>query len=250
MRKLVTVLQAVQRLIEHKDDSDDTLDTTDVQRESGAILHLLKVRSGSAAYEVAAPNQDDTLKLLREVSAGIDRPETADWLDSTLSSVKDISDVAKSLGCNIEFCEPRQDRSYKGVVAKITPTTFSEIEGNAYIKASTSIHAKIVRVGGATQMHCGIRPANNLRQKMIICRVTSKDLVRELGQYIYQNVILNGQATWLRHNWRLKHMVIQSIEPPKSGSILEALRLSGKAGRNAWDNIDDPDGYLAEIRGS
>ena len=207
------------------------------------------MKSSSAAYWIAAPEECDALGVLRQIQGAIDEPETVEWLDSALSSVKEISEVAKSLGCDIEFREPRSNRHIGGVVAKITPTTFPDIEGSAYIKARTAIYAKILRVGGAVDMHCGIRLPSAPR-KMVICRVKTGDLVRELGQYMYQYVILGGQATWLRHNWRLKRMIIDSFEVPKTGSITEALRMSHQAGGCAWDSISDPQKLISEIRGA
>ena len=83
---------------------------------------------------------------------------------------------------------------------------------------------------------------------MVICRVTTEDLVRGLGQYLYQSVVLTGDATWLRHNWRLKGLVIKSFEPPKTGSILEALRQAHDAGGDAWEAVSDPDAFISGLR--
>lgn len=248
LRSLAKVLDAVQRLTEQRDDSvdDDSAGESEVQRESGAILHLLNVKSSSAAYGVAARNQEEALGMLRCVQASIDKPHDADWLDSTLSSVKDMSDIARALNCEIEFCDTGKTGN---VIARIAPTTYGEIERTAFIHARTSVYAKIERLGGATEMHCGIRLPNAPR-KMVHCRVSNADLVRELGQYMYQEVVLTGQATWLRHNWRLKRIVIDSFEPPKKGSIMEALRRSHEAGGCVWDQIDDPEALIAEMRRS
>lgn len=250
LRSLTTVLQAVQRLVDQRDEFiDDMQEGGDVQADSGIVLHLLNVKSGSAAYAVAAPEHDDTLSVLRLFRQCIDQPEHVDWLDSTLSSVKEISAVARSLDCEIEFRKAEKSRVYGGVIAKITPTTFAEIEGSAYINARTSVYARIERVGGAIEMHCGIRLPGAPR-KMVICRVKTAELVRELGQYMYQYVILIGQATWLRHNWRLKRILIDAFEPPKVGSIKEALRKSHQAGGCAWDAVEDPERLIAEMRGA
>lgn len=248
MRSLARVLEAVQRLVERRDEFDDDTEEQDVvQGETGKILHLLKVTSGSAAYAVAAPNPKNTLRVLQEMQEAIKQPENVDWLDSTLSSVKEFSEVAKSMGCEIEFCEPSKRKG--GVIAKITPATYSEIEGSAYINAETSVYAKIERVGGVTEMGCGIRLPSAPR-KMVICRVKTEDVVRNLGQYMYEFVILHGQATWSRYNWRLKRLVIDSFDPPKKGSIREALRTSHQAGGCPWDAIEDPEAFIAEIRGA
>lgn len=96
-------------------------------------------------------------------------------------------------------------------------------------------------------MHCGIRLPGTPR-KMVICDVRTPELVRELGKYMYQDVILSGQATWLRYNWQLKRLVIDHLEPPKVGSIKDAIRRSHEAGGCPWDAVTDPEALLAEIR--
>jgi hypothetical protein len=65
---------------------------------------------------------------------------------------------------------------------------------------------------------------------------------------MYQTVWVSGEATWLRRNWQLKHLTITSFEPPKAGSIIEALKGIHDAGGHAWDRIDDPEAALAEMR--
>lgn len=252
MRSLAKVMQAVQRLVEQRDDMvDDIESSTVVEDESRSILHLLGVTSSSAAYAVAAPDESRVIETLEAVQADIRAPERADWLDSTLSSVREISDIAKALDCEIEFRKPRFRTMGLGddVIAKITPITFSEIEGAAYITASTSVYAKVERIGGATDMHCGIR-LPGAPQKMVICRVQSAELVRELGQYIYQYVVISGQTTWLRHNWRLKRMIISAFEPPKTGRISDTLRCVREVGGDAWDALENPKAFMAEIRGA
>lgn len=252
MRSLAKVMQAVQRLVEQRDDGIDDIESSSVvDDESGAILHLLGVTSSSAAYAVAAPDESQVVETLHALQVDIRSPERADWLDSTLSSVREISDVAKALGCEIEFRVPKFRTMGPGddVIAKITPITFSEIEGSAYITSSTSVYAKIERIGGATDMHCGIR-LPSAPQKMVICRVQSAELVRELGQYIYQYVVVSGHTTWLRHNWRLKRMTINAFEPPKTGRISDTLRCVREVGGDAWDAVENPRALMAEIRGA
>lgn len=44
-------------------------------------------------------------------------------------------------------------------------------------------------------------------------------------------------------------MTIQSFEPPKQGSILEALDAIYEAGGKAWDKVKEPEKKIAEMRG-
>lgn len=250
MRKLATVLQAVQRLVEQNDESDAEYneEVAEVQPDPSRILHLIDIKSSSAAYAVAAPDPQVALRVLSDVGSALQKPGDVDWPESTISSVEDFSEVARSLGCEIEFRQPGEGRRYGNILAKITPITYDEIKGSAYIQGRTSVYAKIERVGGATEMACGIRlPA--APRKMVICRVASEELTRSLGRFMYQHVILTGDAKWLRYDWRLKRMTIDAFDPPKTGSLVAALRKAHEAGGHAWDAIDDPNLFLAEMRG-
>ncbi len=249
MRSLARLLNAVQRLIDPRDDADldSASESNEPQADASKILNLLDVTSGSASYPVSAQDSEGAQTALRLIGEHISNPNQAEWNDSALSSLRDFSDVAKSLGCHVEFCTPRQKRTKGTVIARISPITYDEVEGSAFIHGGTSVYARIERVGGATDMHCGIRLPRAPR-RMVICRVVSEDLVRELGQYMYQYAMLAGEATWLRSNWRLKHLVIKSVEPPKDGSFVEALRRVHSAGGSAWDEISDPDAFICEMR--
>lgn len=246
------MLDAVQRLVEQREDAaedevaDDGKARTDV---TPATLHLLSVKSKSAAYFVSSPDRLDAIKLLRALGTSIDAPDNADWTSPTLSSIEALSQSAKTLGCEIEFREPGSSEAYGGVIARITPTTYVDISATAFIYGKTSLYARIERVGGATARHCGIRLPGSPR-KMVICRVTSDELVRDLGRHMYDHLILSGNATWVKHNWKLRTLVIDAFEPPKTGSVIDALRRAYDAGGYAWDSVDDPDAAIAEIRHS
>jgi hypothetical protein len=249
MRSLAKVLEAVQRLVEPRDeDSEERVAAADKPPDLARALHLLDVKSGSAAYAVAAPDPKVVINTLSSVGRSIQTPKTVDWADSTLSSLRDLSEVARTIGCNIEFCQANGSQRHSRVLARITPQTYEDVSVCAFIRGPTSVYARIERVGGATAMRCGIRLPGS-PQKMVICRVASADLVRRLGKYLYQHVLLSGRATWLRHDWRLKGLVIESFEPPKTGSILNALTATHDAGGRAWDEIEDPDALIAEMRG-
>lgn len=255
-RTLARVLEAVQRLVDQRDDEsdEDVVDEKgdDVKPEEVRTLHLVDIKSTSATYAVAAPNREIAHNVIAEFGRSIEHPDKVEWTTATLSSLKDLSDVAKSLECEIELRKPKNGsagKPYGNVIAIVTPRSYDAVASSAYVSGRTSVYARIERVGGAAAMHCGIRLPNSPR-KMVICRVASDSLVRELGQLIYQSVILTGQATWLRHNWKLRHLIIDRFEPPKTGSILDTLRIAHDRGGSAWDSIEDPDALIAEMRGS
>lgn len=254
MRHLARVMDAVQRLVEQQEDSDTEralarTDDTDRANPVDRVLRLIDIKRGSAAYPVAIPRPEPAIRLFREAGISIKRPESAPWTQSTLSSIKELSEVANALGCKIEIRQPgAKGKTYGDVLATITSKTYECVSQTAFIVGETSVYATVERVGGATEMHCGIRVPNQSR-RMVICRVENEDLVRQLGQFIYQEVTLVGKATWLRHNFELRSMIIHSLEPPRAGSLNDALKRIHDAGGSSWDSVVDPDRLLSEYRG-
>jgi len=250
-RALARVLEAVQRLIEQREDFEDDEEvaiTPQTETPEGRVIKLVSVKAGSAEYAFSAPNRDVAWQQLRLTGESIEQPDTADWTSPTISSVKQLSEIARSIGCEIEFRLPGETHTLGDVIAIIKPHTYAAIADHAFIYGHTSVFAKVERVGGATDMHCGLRLPNQSK-KMVICRVVGEELVRNLGKHIYQNVVVSGNATWIRHNRRLKRLEITSFEPPKTSSIRDAFREAYEAGAGAWDAIADPTKFVSEMRG-
>jgi hypothetical protein len=242
-------MDAVQRLIDQRDDEEGNEDHADragaISEESDVkVLRLLGVLKGSACYPVASHNGPAARKMLQVTGRSLKDPSRADWTGSSLSALRDCSDVARALGVNIQFMTHGENAH---VLATITPDTYAEVSNTAFIRGMTTISATIERVGGATEAHCGLRVADQAR-RMVICHVRGDELVRRLGQYIYQTVVVTGYATWFRHNMRLKTIDITDFEAPKNGSIIDALRRIREASGNAWQDVPDAKRHILELR--
>lgn len=238
LRALTRTLEAVQQLLDQRESEE-----AEPAIGNEAVLHLLEVKSGSAAYRVAAEDPERTRAVLRQMGRALSSPGSGDWDPVLLSPIEALSAIAKQLGCEIEFYEPQRDE----VLASIRPTTFDSLSESAFIRGATSVYGRIERVGGATDMHCGLRVTGQPR--MVICRVGSEDLVRDLGQFIYQSVLVHGDATWYRRGGDLRYFTINRFEKPKAGSIRESLRKANEAGGSVWDRIQKPGAVVKEMRG-
>ena len=74
------------------------------------------------------------------------------------------------------------------------------------------------------------------------------ELVQKLGRHVYENVRVSGKVTWYRKTWQIKRIEVKDFEPAKSGSILQTLERIYDAGGKAWDDVDDPEALLSEVR--
>jgi hypothetical protein len=257
MRALARVMDAVQRLVDQREDEFEAEGEGIVgeqgEKESAGVdvslraLRLVGLTTKSAGYAVASTTPEIAISVLSETGKSIRSPQNAEWSGSQISSIKDLSEVAKSQGCVIEFRESGRGGAMGDVLAKITPLTFDEISGSAFVYGDTSIYGRLERIGGATEPHCGLRIAD--QPKMVICHIAGTELIRKMGQYLYQDIIVTGEAKWLRHNWQIRDMKITSFEAPKTGEIRDVLERMWQAGGKEWDKVRDSDKVIQRMRG-
>lgn len=259
MRTLASVMNAVQRLVDQNDDEieveaeEETVDVRAVEGESPIdlaerSLRLVQVKSGSAVYGVTTAAPTSSLSIISDTGRSIENPANAAWSGSTISSLKELSEVARSQGCNIELCEAKNGRYVGDVLARICPLTFHEVSESAFVRGITSVYGRLERIGGATELRCGLRVTDQPR--MVFCDIAGIDLIRKMGPHLYEDIFVSGEATWLRHNWHLRTMKITSFEPPKTGSILDVLDRMHELGGHGWDKVRDPDKLIAGMRGA
>lgn len=245
--RLTDCLRAVQRLVAATEaDTDDQEEDGSDRALPDVPLHLLDVQRGSAVYPVYAEDHDSVIERLNLVGKAVHDPEIVAPFRGVVQALDDLSTIARKLDCRIEFRHSKQ--ADRAVIATIEPTTFADLHGSLYLTGPTSLTAVVERAGGKVKRHCGLRLPQQPRRQLT-CQVASDDLVRRLGQSLYQTVTVHGRATWYRHDWTITGMVIESMEEyqeTKPQALLEEMR---KVAGPAWSGIDDPQAYLQEVRG-
>jgi hypothetical protein len=247
-------MDAIQRLVEQDDEgfedkfSDENGQDQPLISLGSPVLKLVGVRAASAGYAISTPLRDGALDILDTMGRDINDPANANWSASTISSLKDISEIAKTLGVKVEIRKPNKGSRLGDVIARITPKTYEEVANSAFVHGQTSLYGTVERIGGSSAARCAFwLPGES---KLIYCSVKSEELAKKLGSFLYQDISIHGSAKWLRANWRVCSFKIVSFEPPKAGSFKEALSAIWEAGGKVWDNIEDPNEYLNDIRGA
>jgi len=217
------------------------------EHETGAptdkvAVHLVRVTSGSARYGVAVQKSEESVRL-RLVAFGETLKEGPgpDLGYDVTDPLQRLSRVAKRNNCTITLVYG------KDVLAKVTPTTYKQFMQSAYVIGPASVYARIERVGGRQKLHCAVRMPR--QDEQVWCSVESQDVVQQLGQNILETVLLHGEALYHRGSWRIKRFRITRVDPPKRGSLVDAMKDAYTNGGSAWADLDDPISKLAEIRG-
>ncbi len=212
--------------------------TRAVQTLSGSKLHLMSVRRSSAGYQFAA--EDDLIAKGRLILSGEALQEPENLLEATMLSAFDtLAEVARQLQCKVEM--RGVDKSWRWIVGA---RQWGDIRRRSVMRDEAIVTGRLVRVGGATASKCGIQVAN--RKRMLICTLRGDHLARRLGEHLYEEVTLRGDAVFFVRDFKLISFDVDSFDRVKRGSFQEMYEAVRAAGGDAWDDIEDP---IAEIEG-
>jgi hypothetical protein len=248
LRSLMTTLSAVQRLAAGSTPTEDDETDEEPDTETEESLRLLYVKRGSAIFQISAPTASDpkaALKRLRIVGDFLENHENdVENIDYALSPIKDLSNAARSLACKITL---REAGPQMRNLAIFEPTSYEIISKLLLVEGETSFVGKVQRVGGATDVRCGLRVS--FQNRMLICRISDKNVARTIGKCLYEDVVVNGTAKWLKNTWKMVSFTIKGVNQPSQGSLLKALEELREAGGKSWDAISDPAAFLREVSG-
>jgi hypothetical protein len=240
LNTLSRAFSAVQQLASGKYVSRDE---DQEEEEADGALSLLDVQRGSAVYRIAGPNSDLPIVNIRNAGNILDEPDEATESDYVINPVEELSRIARSLACKIILRKPNSIRP----LATVDGESYDRIAGRLIVKGDTAFTGTVQRVGGKMSNRCALTVS--FQPRMVYCTVDSPDLARSLGQRLYQDVVVQGTAKWLRGSWKMFSFKVKDVYQPKKGGIHEAFKALYDAGGKSWDEIDDPAKFIQEVTG-
>jgi hypothetical protein len=217
----------------------------DLEEESDAsTLRLLDVIRGSATFRCVASDAKELISGLRRAGPQLELAKPPDRIAGVLRSIQRLSEIARSLDCTIEVRTPGAPDD---VIARIVPDSYQRIAGDILLEGQTSIPGNVQRVGGAIERRCALRV--DYQSKLLFCDVESDAVARKLGQLLYEDVVIDGTATWVRNSWRIFQFRITDVHRPEHSALQTSFEAMRNAGGRAWDQIKDPAAFLDETTG-
>lgn len=214
--------------------------------EADSSVRLLDItRTSSAVFRFVGPTPAVAIHRLKETGKIISHPENAGENEYILRPVKDLSSIAGTLNCSILLREAGKRHTE---LARIEADSYERLSRSLLISGDTKISGTVQRVGGATEMRCALRVA--FQARLLYCKVETQPVARKLGDSLYQRVLANGSARWFRSSLRIFSFTVKDVSQLKEGTISEHLKALWEAGLNEWEQLDDPDAQLQEIRGN
>jgi hypothetical protein len=240
LRQVNDALSAIQDIASGRDPFEEQ----SVPAERG--IGLVDVSRGSAVFSCVSRAPDEAIRNLTQLGVLLNSFDVnssngqGDALALALPPIHNLSEVARSVGCELQVRKGRR------TLFTVTSEDYKRISAHMIIKGDTTIVGRVQRVGGATDMKCALRVAD--RRKLLYCDVNSRELVRDLGQHLYDELVVSGSATWINRTWRLIRFTIKSFEQIKMGEPSQAIQQLREAGLSAWDDISDPEQMIRKLR--
>jgi len=203
------------------------------------------VRRGSAVFQCVARRPEEATDNLRIVSSLLNNPDSiaqdlCDRLAASLQPIEHLSGIARRLGCQLIVSLANAGEELLAIVSD----SYEAVSKRVFVTGESTVIGTVERVGGATGVRCLMRIPT--RQKLLYCDV-ERDVVRRLGQHLYETIAAIGTATWLHHNWRVHSFRIHDFYQPKLAPVDAMIQSLRDAGLDAWDNIPDPKAYLERL---
>jgi hypothetical protein len=240
LRAVNDVLSAVQDLASGR----DPFEVRHVPPEKG--ISLAQIRKGSAVYACVAHSPSEArinLSCFGKLLASRNG-ETVDddRLIAALRPLQLLSDVAKLIDGQVQVALKRAATP----LFVVMKDAYQSISDRLLLKGETTVVGRVERVGGATGMRCLLRVPG--RSRGLYCAVIGRKLAQQLGQHLYEDIAATGTAIWIHRTWRIYHFTIRDFSQPRLGNARDALDAFRNAGLNAWDQIENPESFIQEMR--
>lgn len=207
--------------------------------ETVPLISLIAIRSGSEELGFSVPS--GVIPAVAHLSAAVETDRYEDLPAETHRKLYGLSKLVVDKNWTLEFqksadhgIRPAQICSSHPVQPPQKPT---EVHG------TTSLLAQCLRVGGV-EPKAEIRLASN--GKLIYPRL-SKDVARELGRRLYEDVVLEGRATWHTDTWEVIDFQVTSISSFRPSSPSQAFEKLAEVSQGRWDEVDALE-YVRDLR--
>jgi hypothetical protein len=202
------------------------------------VIGLKGVRPGSIGLEFSPNFVDLTLPATRRIGKSISANNFGVLPINAINSLRRLSAFTRRHQCNAEFFT--QNGQLESL-AVLTPET--KIPDIYALSGETTIHGEITRVGGAEPKI----QFKTLDNKVIYCD-TSKSVAQKAGAKLYTKVELQGIAEWNSETFEIESFHVTDIFDYEEVTPSEAFQELATLIGDSFDNIDDVNQFVSEIR--
>ncbi|MBK8396232.1 MAG: hypothetical protein IPL26_13485 [Leptospiraceae bacterium] len=204
-------------------------------------LRLQALKSGSCGVALNGDIEEDFLtKFFRRVAQSFKENNLDGFTIDVKKKLEELNKFLKSKTSWIDVFRNEEDTKPLDTIASVEKLNLT---GLKYIEGVTTVYGKVLWLGGKT-------PSVTIEideEKSFSCIISEK-LVPFFADNIFKEVILHGVASWEPRTHIIKEFKIERVESRKLKPINEAMKNIKNDFGHYFDNIDNPDKWVREIR--
>ena len=203
------------------------------------IVGLVSVGAGSVRLEFASPLSDLMDVAYSEIAETVVSQDYTKLPSDTVKGLRTISGIARRRNCSIEM---RASNGRSRVLAVIEPSTLVDIPDVQKYSGPTTLHAKVIRVGGKTPTVMVELPDGNTLYVKV-----KQGVAIEMAQWLYHWVMLTGEARWNYDERAIDDFEVERFAPFDDVPIDEAMAGLAALVGSVFDDVDAEE-YVADLR--
>ena len=202
-------------------------------------LSLVDIRQGSECLVFSVP--DPLVPAVAGISQALGLENYADLPGPTYAELYQLSEAVTDRGWGVEIREQPEHgiRWARLGTERPLPPPFKP----ALIQGTTTVHGRCLRVGGV-QPRAEIRLSTNSR---LLNVDLSEETAKELATRLYEEVVLEGHATWNAETWEVERFRVSRITDFRRTDPDLAFKELAEAAQGQWEGVDAAE-YVRSLR--
>jgi hypothetical protein len=207
--------------------------------EDTIVIGLASVSAGSIALGFTPQVPALVLPAWLEIAAKVEEKKFQDLPNESLEALISMRDFSRKRSCTVAFGSPENAQV---ALATLSPQT--EIVYSALISGSTTLYGEVQRVGGA-EPRIVLKLLNGEKISFEVTRSQSYLFANRL----YSLVGVRGKASWELDTARIRKFELEELTSFQETPITSAIDALAAVSAQYYDQIDDVQAYMDELRG-
>jgi hypothetical protein len=212
-------------------------------RQEDVILGLSSITLNSLHCEFISNYEIEVKNAVALSSEAVKAQEYDELPAESINALKAIRKFAQKHETQAEVWE---HNGHDEQLAVLTPQTRIQ-PPHHIIKEYTTFYGTIRRIGGDNPPRAWMRFHDG---KSFSCRVQTLALARTMAKFLYERVGVSGVAQWDIRNMSLYEFRIEELLDYRQTPVKEAMNHLRDAIGDYYDDIEDVEAYIAELRGN
>lgn len=198
----------------------------------GTSVSLVDIKPGSECLVFSVP--EPLIGVVANISTAVGQRQFGDLPEETYGELYALSQAVSARGWDLEI---REDQEHG-----IQPARFGAGEplgaphAPTFVKGTTTVYGRCLRVGGV-QPKAEVRLPNGKLMHVDL----SEEVAKELAARLYEEVVLEGTATWETSTWEIQDFRVNQVTRFQKTDPVLAFKELAEASGDAWDGVDAVD---------